>query len=164
MKSHLILSICLLLIAIPLSAEVPGINPAHVLDVLTADWNDDGGMDRAVLVEVEEGADLYTYLSSDSSGMLFNTLAKAVVWNGGMWGNLPSLEQAKNSRSFYLHSRNEAIGRHRWHEKLTISVRDNKFVIAGYTRTSYDTLDPDYNSACDVNLLTGKGIHNGVKF
>ena len=36
--------------------------------------------------------------------------------------------------------------------------------MAGYTYSYYDTLDPDAAGECDVNLLTGKGVHNEKAF
>jgi hypothetical protein len=52
---------------------------------------------------------------------------------------------------------NESIGRDRWRQTLTVAWRDDTFVLAGFTYSWYDTLDPEKSGTCDVNLLTGKG-------
>jgi len=43
--------VMLLAMTVPVVASGIGIHPEQVLSVVTADWNDDGGFDRAVLVE-----------------------------------------------------------------------------------------------------------------
>ena len=140
------------------------IDPAKVLSVVTSDWNDDGGMDRAVLVEPsapdEDDAGLYLYLSGESPNDLKLALFKPnFIWSGSLWGTLPSLALNK-AKSLEIRSMNEGIGRHRWSRTLTVAYRNKAFVVAGYTYQAYDTLSPDSALQCDINLLTGKGIKN----
>lgn len=146
------------------TAEKHRINPANVLGVITNDWNDDGGMDRAVLVAPENDDDdvgLYLYLSDDASPPpQLNIFKPNLAWSGSLWGTTPRLALGR-SGSIEVHSMNEAIGRHRWNQKLTIAYRNNTFVVAGYTYQSYDTLDPNTEFSCDLNLLTGSGVKNG---
>jgi hypothetical protein len=80
-----------------------------------------------------------------------------------MYGQEPWLEASEHG-SLKLYSENSAIGRERWEQILTIAYRRGAFMVAGYTYTYYDTLDPDAAGQCDVNLLTGKGVHNGTSF
>ena len=145
------------------TAEDHRIDPANVLSVITNDWNNDGGMDRAVLVAPEDRDDdvgLYLYLSDDASPPpQLNIFKPNLAWSGAMWGTIPRLALGK-SGSIEVFSMNEAIGRNRWTQKLTIAYRNNAFVVAGYTYESYDTLDLNYAFSCDVNLLTGKGLKN----
>ena len=79
-----------------------------------------------------------------------------VVWSGAMMGNTPYLEVAPNG-SVRVISQNMAIGRDRWVQALTVAYRDGDYRVAGFTYDWYDTLDPDANGGCDLNLLTGRG-------
>jgi hypothetical protein len=125
--------------------------------------NNDGSMDRAVLVNNadETSVDLLIYLGEDGAHQMKLALNKPeIAWTGAMWGQLPSLEKT-NKDSLLIKSENSAIGRDRWSQKLTVAYRNNEFILAGYTYESYDTLDPKAGKSCDVNLLTGKGEKNG---
>ncbi len=151
------------LVALPAAAEVL-VPASDVLEVLTTEWNEDGGADRAVLVANEDTFDLYVFLSTDAPDE--RTLAVEALdlgWRGAMWGTQPSLELT-DKRALKVHSGNEAIGRGRWHETLTILYRNGRFVVGGYTYVGRDTLDLDYEYNCDVNLFTGKGVFNGKPY
>jgi len=135
-----------------------------VIAVLTADLNKDGGMDRIVLTHPssEEDATLYIYLSHHNK-MKLAIEKKNIAWVGGLWGTLPSLNINK-ADSLIIHSENSAIGRNRWEKKLTVSYRKKKLIVSGYTYSSYDTLKPDSDFECDVNLITGRGYKNKKAF
>lgn len=77
-----------------------------------------------------------------------------------MWGTRPSLE-TNDKGSLLIKSANEAIGRSRWSQTLTIVYRNKEFVVAGLTREERDTLDLKAGGSCDINFLTGKGKRNG---
>ena len=117
---------------------------------------------RAVLVEVEDGADLYIF-GDRGEGMQLFAHAPSIAWRGGMSGQEPRLEVAPNT-SLRLISENSSVGRDRWEQVLTIAYRDGRFVVAGYTYSHRDTLDPGAGGKCDVNLLSGKGIQDGRTF
>ena len=117
---------------------------------------------RAVLVETDEGGDLYVFTDA-GEGWKQVALAKDMVWRGGMYGQEPWMEATEHG-SLKIYSENSAIGRNRWEQILTIAYRNGVFRVAGYTYSYYDTLDPDANGQCDVNLLTGKGVLNGKSF
>lgn len=149
------------------AADTEGmVNVNNVLAAITADWNDDGSMDRAVLVANPEsdgnGVDLYLSLSDDEpNSMKLDLVKKDIAWAGAMFGTLPSLELS-GKNSLLVKSANDAIGRDRWNQTLTIAYRDKNFVVAGFTHNAYDTLEPNAKGIqCDINLLTGKGKANG---
>ena len=134
----------------------------HVWDVVNADWNEDGRFDKALLVinpDDSSQADLYLYLSSEK-GLLLDTYAPAVAWQGAMFGTQPSLDINPRG-SLLIHSQNDAIGRNRWNETITVAYRAGEFVIAGYTYNSRDTLDLDNTTSCDINFLTGQWLRDG---
>ncbi|MEN9434646.1 MAG: hypothetical protein RLZZ422_2235 [Pseudomonadota bacterium] len=160
--SSLVLGLCVMFGAAQAAEDT--VKAANVIDALTADWNDDGSMDRAVLVANPETdqADLYMYVGGDAANSFnLEVLKKELVWSGAMWGTLPSLELS-GKNSLLVKSANEAIGRNRWNQTLTIAYRNSNFVLAGFTYNDYDTLEPNAKGTqCDINMLTGKGKLNG---
>jgi hypothetical protein len=150
------------------ASQPPNPRPDAVVSVVTLDFDGDGDMDRAALVQGKDDAatDLYIYLAGpdpDDAGRRELALVKeSAAWIGGMWGTLPSLE-ASPKGSLLLRSQNDAIGRSRWSQTLTIIHRGGRFLVAGFTMTSRDTLEPNSSSSCDVNLLSGQAVRNGKK-
>lgn len=116
---------------------------------------------RAVMVEAEEGNDLYIFINT-YEGWKQAAHAKEIVWSGGI-GQEASLEVAENGW-LKVKSQNSSIGRGRWEQSLTVVYRKGAFRVAGYTYSYYDTLNPEDHGTCDVNLLTGKGTHKGKTF
>jgi len=136
----------------------PHIHPEDLVGFLMEDFNNDGALDKAVLVQGNEDVDLYIYLSDDSGQMKLAVYNSGIVWSGIMYGTIPTLSQHPETKSILLEAGNQAIGRGRWMQTLTISYRDNVFIVSGFTHESYDTLDPENAHSCDYNLLTGKAI------
>ncbi|MEM7508709.1 MAG: hypothetical protein AAF415_18410 [Pseudomonadota bacterium] len=142
------------------AGEAPQIQPHQVLAVQHGDWNGDGSMDRALLVESAEDADLLIYLSGPDE-LALAIHRPALVWRGQMAGTLPELELAENG-ALRVISQNASIGRNRWREVLTVLYRDEAFIVGGYTYEAVDTLQPDSATHCDINLFNGKGFVNGA--
>ena len=122
-------------------------------------------VDALIATPGEDSADdngIYVYLAKPEENRL--TLALAVpnaVWgNLAMYGQEPELAALANG-SFTLTTKNDAVGRDRWRQSLTIAYRNFDFIVAGFTYSSYDTLNPDEARECDLNVLTGKGKANG---
>ncbi len=135
--------ICLL--AAPLAAQ-------NIGKPLVVDLDGDGRAERFALIDSGEGTvDLRI---EDPSGQV--TLAPGIAWMGGI-GQQPELDLAPNG-SVRLMSMNEAIGRNRWHQTLTIAYRRGAYRVVGFTYSWYDTLDLSASGTCDLNLLTGRGI------
>ncbi len=134
-----------------------------VLSAATLSFGEDGALDRAVLTQNgDAGADLTIFRAVPAPDGVAAALKptpfkKAMVFSGQMWGTLPSLS-VNGKGSLVIASANDAIGRDRWTQTLTVVLRGGAFVIAGITHTSHDTLDPKAGGgSCDLNLLTGKG-------
>ena len=66
-----------------------------ILSVVTADWNNDGSFDRALLIASEtepDQADLLVYLSESTDNMRLAVSKKNIAWRGAMWGTQLALE------------------------------------------------------------------------
>jgi hypothetical protein len=158
-----LLCLVVLVFALPAFAQTPGLD--RVLSAETFSFQSNGEMDRAVLVENDDaGADLYVFLNLDPAGSRGAVkpalVRKNAAWSGSLWGTRPSLA-INDKGSLLIKSSNEAIGRNRWSQTLTLVYRDGEFVVAGFTREERDTLDVNASGSCDLNFLSGKGKRNG---
>ena len=150
------------LVSHPVYAQDETIRPERVLSVVTADWNGDGAFDRALLIAsatAPDEADLLVYLSTSAHEMRLAVRKPGIVWHGALWGTQPTLAITARD-ALVITSANEAIGRNRWTQKLTVVYRQSSFIVAGYTSSNRDTLTPGASTNCDVNFLTGKGVKN----
>lgn len=159
------IALFLLLSAVPSLAQTPALE--RVLSATTLHLSQSGRYDLAVLVNNRDaGADLYVYFGVDPDAPEGATkpsfVKKNAAWVGGGAGTLPSLA-VSNKGSLLIKSENDAIGRDRWTETLTIVRRNGALIVAGLTFTSRDTLNPDGGGSCDLNFLAGKGTRNGKK-
>ena len=118
---------------------------------VASDLNGDGRAERFALIDSGNGT-VDLQIEYTGRGAIY---AQNIAWLGGI-GQQPELSLAPNG-SVRLMSMNEAIGRNRWHLTLTIAYRKGAYRIAGYTYDWYDTLNPEDNGVCDLNLLNGKG-------
>lgn len=163
MRTRLILS--LLLLHPTLASAAEAIDPTRIVSAATGDWNKDGDADLALIVRPAEGSDadngVYIYLAGDMGALELKSVIPNRIWGQvGLAGQAPLIE-ALPSGSLVITSHNDSIGRDRWEQKLTVAYRNFEFVVAGYTYSSYDTLEPDNTSECDLNVLTGKGTSKG---
>ncbi|NYZ17606.1 hypothetical protein HL658_34110 [Azospirillum sp. RWY-5-1] len=138
----------------------------------TGDIDGDGVPDRAALSGDGDSVSLSVFLSGtarEPAGPVGPADVAPTIhrdglgWMGDMEGQRPEIAVTARG-SLTVVFQNEAIGRNRWRETLTIAHRGGVLVVAGYTHESRDTLAPDASSRCDVNLLTGKGEKNGTPF
>lgn len=152
--------LCWAFLATAASAET--IDPARIVDAAAGDWNQDGLQDLAVLAAAsEDGGEIgiYIYLRDQDHQLLrLAVSAPGKIWGSadadGVFGQEPSIKAAGKS-SIAIHSQNSAMGRDRWDQTLTLAYRNKQFIVAGYTYTHYDTLDPNAGGSCDYNALTG---------
>lgn len=63
--------------------------------------------------------------------------------------------------SLLITNQNDAVGKNRWQKTVTIIFHDGEYVVSHYKSHSFDALEPDSESSCEYNLLTGKGVSNG---
>ncbi|MCK5727958.1 MAG: hypothetical protein KAG10_00160 [Methylococcales bacterium] len=138
--------------------------PSSILSVITGDWNQDKKIDAAVLtINKQQLVELYIFLNNDKNRLRPVFYKEDIVWvNLGSGGTY--LETASNNSSFFLYSDRKFATRDTWSQKLTISYRNQNFIMSGYFYNTHDTLgkNPDFN--CDINFLTGKGFVNKKAF
>jgi hypothetical protein len=135
-----------------------------VVSVAVADWNQDQFFDSAVLVRSGDGADLYVYLRNADNDMELKLYKKNLVWSGALEGTKPYLKsQAKNGLLF-IYAENDAIGRDRWHQRLTVDYKDNAFVVTALSYDSVDTLKPEAGISCEIDFATGSATKNKKPF
>lgn len=141
----------------------------RIIAAATGDWNKDGAPDLAMLIAPAEGSDsdmvsISILLQSNDHALLKPAVEARDKISGnyrhdGLYGNDPDIKALGNG-SIAVTSQNSAIGRNRWEQTLTIAYRNGDFVVAGYTYSYYDTLEPDAAGKCDYNVLTGKATVN----
>jgi len=158
--------ICLFLPTLA-TAQMTGVAPHQVIGVVTADFDSDGSKDRAVLIDSLHGvADLWLYLSSKGADLNDpnarpSVFAVDVASVGPMWGQDAEL-LARGVSGLQIISQNEAIGRGRWKQALTLAFRKGAMRVAGFTYSWRDTLDLSAYGTCDVNYLAGRyDLENG---
>jgi len=153
-------------IALPTATMAADFPADRIVAMASGDWNKDGAPDLAVIATPgdDSGDDngLYVYLAKPEE----NRLTLALSLPNSIWGNLTMYGQepevaALANGSFTITTKNDSVGRDRWRQSLTIAYRNFDFIVAGYTYSAYDTLDPDANAECDLNVLTGKGKTSG---
>lgn len=135
---------------------------ARTVAEVTGDINGDGVPDRALLAtgaEEEDEVGIAVHLSADGRVPAEPTLSRPAFgwWDGG---SEPTLSISPRG-SLIVVFHNEAFGRSRWRQQLTIAFRNGELVVAGYTYAARDTLDLKFGGNCDINFLTGKGTRNG---
>lgn len=140
----------------------------QVIDAAVGDWNGDGLKDLAVLADSSDPdaeIGLYIYLRDPDSQMLKQAAAAPDrFWGrthaGGMAGQEAAVSALSNG-SIAIDTQNAGIGRSRWRSRISVALRNGRFLVAGYTHNEYDTLQQEKPLDCDLNLLSGKGTVNG---
>ena len=145
----------------------PALAAGQIVNAAVGDFNRDGAPDLVTLTaDPEEPTEIgiAVYLRDKDRNILFPTLAAPRLFWGSaakdsFTGQEPEIA-ATATGSIRVTTKNNAIGRHRWEQTLTIAHRDGGFVVAGFTYSHYDTIDPDTGGSCDLNLLTGAGLRD----
>lgn len=156
----------LLLLAAP-AASAQDFPAERVVAAAAGDWDQDGSADLAIIAQPADGGDvdngLYIYLNNADRARLdlAAALPKAIWGSLTLSGQEPELAAMANG-SLQVTSKNETIGQERWRQTLTVAYRNFDFIVAGYTFSSYNTVEMDGNGenrtrSCDLNVLTGKG-------
>ena len=156
-------------VAFVVTAPASAAEKREVLDEATLDIDNDGRMDRAVLVGDSGGGyvDLYIYLAAGDEKLDLlrppDFLKKEITDGSIMDRGLES----KGKGSLAVTSCSGCGARKSSDETITIAFRSGEFLVAGYTR-SWDWNSEVHKAdgswdmetlmgGCDINYLTGKG-------
>lgn len=137
-----------------------------VIHAARADWNGDGQMDAAVLIQSKaetDAADLLIYMGLPAGDLRLITTNQGIAWSPDAPGMRASLQVTPHG-TLVVRSGNEAISRYRWTEDLTLAWQGGAFVIHGYRYSSRDTLVAGSDYHCTVNLATGEGTKDNKAF
>ncbi|MDQ7070035.1 MAG: hypothetical protein Q9M48_04720 [Rhodobacterales bacterium] len=137
-------------------AQSVTVTPETTLSQVDADLNNDGIIDRAILLRLKESEDASLIIWNGPDFVQPAVSTDDIIWAGGL-GQIPHLQLAENG-SLQIVSMNISIGRDRWEQTLTIAYRKGRYLLAGFTYDWYDTLDLENSGSCDVNLFNGKGF------
>ncbi|TIS53760.1 MAG: hypothetical protein E5W82_31715 [Mesorhizobium sp.] len=157
-----------LALLLPTAALSEPIESQKIITALTGDWNGDGAIDLAVIVETEPGhpMDLHFFLRDREANFLkpAGIVREHIYgeWNDydrpsyGASDTEPELTALPNG-SIKLYLPAMPIGSERTDTTLTIAYRNGAFIVAGFAYDYYDYLEDNVASDCDYNVLTGKG-------
>lgn len=119
---------------------------------LAFDFDSDGQAETLRLIK-GSGDWQHLLIESEGMGVIF---APKIAAKDNMAQNTQLLMSPHGSPQVEI--AHLGIGRHKWMMYLTLAYRKDAIRVAGLTYIHYDTLDPDADGTCDVNLLSGKGI------
>lgn len=167
-SEHAMKSLLLALVLLPTAALAEPIETQKIITAVTGDFNGDGAVDLAMVVETQPGdpMDIHFFLRDKEHNYLkpVEIVHEQIdaEWNGydrpGYENSdtEPELTMLPNgSIKFYLPA--PPIGSERTNQTLTIAYRNGAFIVAGFAYDSQDYQQENVASACDYNVLTGKG-------
>ncbi len=129
-------------------------------DTFTYDWNKDGHIDNLKVQanESDEYAkDLVIYMSRVNMDMI--EVDKAVNLSGFFNTNLINDVTVNSDNGNIKISATQDTTRDQFNRTLSITFRDGKFLIAGFTYSALDSTTGDSEQSCDLNFLTKKGTY-----
>lgn len=129
----------------------------RVIDSACIDIHPNSGCETFTLLQSEsDPSTTDLFVMADRRGALEDRtllVVRNATFLGSMFGGEPSIGQ-NDAGSVAVSSQQDGIGRHPWYQTLTIAWRDDTFVAAGFTYSSYDRGTGD-TFDCHVNFLTG---------
>ncbi len=121
----------------------------NIISAVGPNWNGSANY-KAVLIREGEFAALYIFRGPYDQRPL--AYAPRVAITGEYWGAVPWLEFDEGG-ALLLYSEKRAYGRNKWDSLLTIIERDDRFIVSAFSRSSYDSLNPDDYTDCTIDLL-----------
>jgi hypothetical protein len=145
MKALVLTATCFMTVASPAMSS-------DQLRTLNADLDRDGRAETFTLTDDGESLTTLTIVRPGKTTIV----ARDIAW---------SLEPANLTRaangSVWLNTSHVGIGRSPHDQTLTIAYRSGVYQVVGITRSNWDRIEPDTSTACDINLITGRGMVNG---
>ena len=167
-SEHAMKSLLLALVLLPTAALAEPIETQKIITAVTGDFNGDGAVDLAMVVETQPGnpMDIHFFLRDKEHNYLkpVEIVHEQILgeWNGydrpGYENSdtEPELTMLPNgSIKFYLPAM--PIGGQRTNMTLTIAWRNDAFIVAGVAYDYFQFQTDKIASSCDYDVLTGKG-------
>lgn len=152
-------SLTIFCLAVLMPTFVIGAANGDAAQIVHHDWNRDGFIDKAELVQNQEEQSVALHVYFGRRGGGFN----APIIAPNFAGSTPmSYDPAKISlngaKSIVVESSHIGIGRHKYEAQTIVAFRQGQMRVIGYRISNWDSLDPDAASSCDVNFNTGRAI------
>lgn len=159
------------LAALPAAAEEAGLSETGpvqldgIVAIATGDWNGDRFVDAALILMPQHEADDMTLTilrGSIPTGRLkpIRVLPNFVWGSPSIAGQVPRLRNLRGG-GFMIETMNEAIGRHRWRQRLFVSFAGEAPVVSRFAYWYYDTLGMAQEVSCTLDFLNGAGEIDG---
>ncbi|RWL16984.1 MAG: hypothetical protein EOR57_27135 [Mesorhizobium sp.] len=157
-----------LILLLPTVALAEPIETQKIITALTGDWNGDGAVDLAMIVETQpsEPMDMHFFLRDREHNFLrpAGIVRDQILgeWNGYDRSGYeasdtePELTALPNG-SIKLYLPAMPVGSKRINQTLTLAYRDGAFIVARFAYDYHDYLEDNVASDCDYNVLSGKG-------
>lgn len=125
-----------------------------------------GAKAQAALIKMDDSAEISVLIThqyaQDSRHFVAVDNSKLGIYATEIAGNETVLS-VNGAGSLEINQQNSALGRDRWERTITVAYRNGKYVLAGFTFSYRDTLNPASTGHCDYNLMSGRGLFNGKK-
>jgi hypothetical protein len=141
-----------------LAAQLAPVSLGNIISAVGPNWNANAHY-KAVLMREGEYAALYLFRGPFDQAPLAYAPYAAIT--GERWGAVPWLA-FDESGALRLYSENRVFGRNKWENTLTIIERNGRFMVSAFTSSSYDSLNPDEYTDCEIDLLARVLIVNGT--
>jgi hypothetical protein len=119
---------------------------------VTGDLDGDGRADRATVRYTDDNEVELTISPTRATGVFVRNISYTL--------EQPSLSRTA-AGSLQLHTSHMGIGRSAFEQILTIAWRQGAWRVVGLTRNTWDKLELEAASSCDINFSTGRAILTG---
>ena len=137
----------------------PGLAAAAPREQVRHDWNRDGFIDKAELLQntEDETVELHIFFGRASGRFATPIIADSFAGSSPMIGD-PAHIKLNAAKSIVVESSHIGIGRDKYEAKTVVAFRAGQMQVVGYSISRWDSLDPEAATSCDVNFSTGRAI------
>lgn len=123
------------------------------------DWNRDGHMDKAMLVESneDESVSLHIHFGRPNGRFAPPIIATNFAGSSPMIGD-PAHIKLNAANSIVVTSSHIGIGRSKYEADTLVAFRGGQMKVVGYKIARWDAFDPEAATSCDVNFSTGRAV------
>lgn len=123
------------------------------------DWNGDGKLDRAEIVEStnNDSVDLLIFFGAGGGRFAEPIIARDFAGSTPMIGDAANVK-LNAANSIVVQSSHIGVGRSKYEAETIVGFRNGQMRVIGYNISRWDSLDPDAAFRCDVNFLNKRAI------